>query len=1032
MNRIVLPVVALLAFLVSCSDDTTSSANNVANNANNTNNGTGNNTVAPTCFDADQDNAFAGANCATATDCDDNDAARYPGATEVCGDRKDNNCDGVLDDGCPCLPGSTRLCHSTVNPTEIADDMVCRPGLQACEGGAWSTSCVGEVGPQDELCDGLDNNCDGVVDEGLLNPLGQCLSEFPTVPEENCGPTGEGNGLDENGDGQVDETCSCAVPDYDPNLPRKDQPCYSGPPATLGVGVCAAGKRSCTAAGTWEACVGDVKPGLEVCGDQLDNDCDGQVDENCSTCTPSDEVCDGIDNNCDGVIDEGVRNACGGCGPVADQETCDDGVDNNCNGFIDEGCGCTSASAQCFGGAPENAGVGVCNWGSMACTGEYYGTCTGFTLPGLELCGTDGLGDDLDNDCDGQVDEDCGCRNGTTRLCGDGAGTCEYGTQTCADHIWGPCEGGVGPVTEVCDNQDNDCDGIVDDGLLNACGTCSQTCYATVFDPTNPGFDNMLDGAQVIGAADPENLTGRAGVTLSKTTKFLPYLWAANSSLDTVSKFNTQNETEEGRYFVADNPSRTAIDLNGNAWVGGRGDGRLTQIISDKTACPDRNNNGVIDTSSGTNVLNSAADYFADECVAYSEVVNPQQPSVRGVAVDPNGKIWVGYSVDGAGNGGVQSVDPNNNYAKSVRYPIVGVPEFQPNANGDLVATGVNRDDDQVYGVAVDANGYLYAAVWSWAGIARFNTNTAQWDAFYTGLSCGPYGVAVDGYNRVWVGCWNGDGGIAMVDTNTNKAYTFRVPTSVGATPAVGTTATVGTAADHQKWFSSAITIEPVSGDAYVTFTNGFIGRLKFDQANPAASTYTFLSGVRDPANTAARLANTGTGDMRGVGFDSDGYLWHLGIPTANILKFDVTTNSYLRMVSVGDGGHYTYSDFTGSAAFNFTAPRGFWRMTFDTGFENARVDGVYMEAYVPAGTTLGVRVRALDNAGNPMSDWSPAAVNGVSQYMYYTPGANSHTQNLAAPLQGGSQFEVEVLMTTTDRDVRPILHDFQLNWQRP
>jgi hypothetical protein len=115
------------------------------------------------------------------------------------------------------------------------------------------------------------------------------------------------------------------------------------------------------------ACV----PQAEVCGDLKDNDCDGQVDEQCEAscedgtappaecpaCSPSPEVCDGKDNDCDGEVDEG----CGQCKPFT--ETCN-GLDDDCDGEVDEGC------ITCENPMPE-----VC--------------------------------DGKDNDCDGLVDEGC-------------------------------------------------------------------------------------------------------------------------------------------------------------------------------------------------------------------------------------------------------------------------------------------------------------------------------------------------------------------------------------------------------------------------------------------------------------------------------------------------------------------------------------------------------------------------------------------------------------------------------------------------
>jgi MYXO-CTERM domain-containing protein len=75
---------------------------------------------------------------------------------EVC-DANDNDCDGTVDEGCFCPDGSPdRVCGY--------DEGVCRTGIQSCAAGVWS-ECAGALAPRIELCDGLDNDCDGAVDE---------------------------------------------------------------------------------------------------------------------------------------------------------------------------------------------------------------------------------------------------------------------------------------------------------------------------------------------------------------------------------------------------------------------------------------------------------------------------------------------------------------------------------------------------------------------------------------------------------------------------------------------------------------------------------------------------------------------------------------------------------------------------------------------------------------------------------------------------------------------------------------------------
>jgi hypothetical protein len=109
----------------------------------------------------------------------------------------------------------------------------------------------------------------------------------------------------------------------------------------------------------------------------VDNDCDGEIDEQCDTCTDvdGDGYCDTLD--CDDhdaqIYPDGT-------------EVCDDGIDNDCDGQIDEECGpCVDADGDGFC-APGDCDDNDPNVGPAA----------------QEVCG-----DGVDNDCNGQTDETC-------------------------------------------------------------------------------------------------------------------------------------------------------------------------------------------------------------------------------------------------------------------------------------------------------------------------------------------------------------------------------------------------------------------------------------------------------------------------------------------------------------------------------------------------------------------------------------------------------------------------------------------------
>ena len=135
---------------------------------------------------------------------------------EVCINGIDEDCDGVLDNGCACMDGQTLPCGT--------DTGVCVAGTQTCTGGQWG-GCAGSVPPTAEACDGLDNDCDNSTDDGIPQTscgtdIGECAPGVTVCANgvSMCfgavGPEVEQcNGVDDNCNGQADENLirSCVI-----------------------------------------------------------------------------------------------------------------------------------------------------------------------------------------------------------------------------------------------------------------------------------------------------------------------------------------------------------------------------------------------------------------------------------------------------------------------------------------------------------------------------------------------------------------------------------------------------------------------------------------------------------------------------------------------------------------------------------------------------------------------------------------------------------------------------------------------------
>ena len=453
-------------------------------------------------------------------------------STEQC-DKKDNDCDGKTDEA-EDLPVEKSTCKQTGVCSVQKPVATCVSGSWNCD----YISIPGWETPSESSCDGKDNDCDGGTDEDFsFTDVGEVLFLGETCGhgvcsggKAECGGSGKNlvcsttlaNSVTEICD-SLDNDCNGSTDEGFAYTQADGQSVAIGS-ACVGVGACGAGVVECFGSGA-AICSSDAKGSqhndkTEICDDS-DNDCNGLTDEGCDV--DGDGWCSGL------LVTIGTPKSCpnggGDCQPgnsavhpsvagtSTSSELCD-GVDNDCSGSTDE---IFFYSESGVGGGSfgvgKDCGLGSCGGGTVVCSGMSAATCSSLGKKTIESC------NGLDDDCNGVTDDGCdddgdGFCDGTMGWAAGASVTCPKTTSIalldCDDSVKSTSPAAL----EQCNNVDDTCNGQTDEGCdsdgdqycdggmnwANSPTICPLSTSATVLDcddevaAVNPGVSEKCNG----------------------------------------------------------------------------------------------------------------------------------------------------------------------------------------------------------------------------------------------------------------------------------------------------------------------------------------------------------------------------------------------------------------------------------------------------------------------------------------------------------------------------------------------------------
>jgi hypothetical protein len=562
-------------------------------------------------------------------------------------------------------------------------------------------------------------------------------------------------------------------------------------------------------------------------------------------------------------------------------------------------------------------------------------------------------------------------------------------------------------LIEICNYLDDNCNGLIDEGTIQACGTCPDQgpCYEKPWD--DPGLCNPPPSGQICDdVKDQTSCCVDEGIETSpcdgsnncitlKTAQNIEirYLWVSIWNHNEVAKVDTTNDTVQLFSTHGTDPSRTAVAEDKSVWVANR--------------C----RSGSYNSPTCSNVVHLDSE---GRFMCRGDVTG----MARGLAIDYIGegtsRVWAGntttrqiYRFDGTLR---NSTDCNETNCDAL-YQAGGC--CCKLIDTIDVSDKILDTEDGVYGMAFDGR-YMWTA----------SNPTLRIDATTTPPSitviANPsfYGIAVDHKKNVWIGdAWHDNAGLRKINSSDNTVINLHSINS-------DLISITGITVDSQGFvWANRNEQLPISEKIFKIHPDNNTVECFIDRTAIPNMVSHGLWGIAEGASNTIWITPQ-TGDGTNV--------------YAYVLNSDCTSS---RRVKVDDrhGGTtlpapqlYTYSDMTGSQLMYVIKTKGRWIQYFDSGYLNPVWDRAQFEAIIPASeTSISLSLASADtkDALSPNNTICTIPFNTISAV--FTP----YTADLTAQCPGLPNkrwlLVVVTLSTAQGSTQKPELKNLDLSWTR-